>query len=138
MASDVVYEAIEAYLRANWTETPLQFENENFDIPSSREWVMVEMAGTVYGQQTIGADNQADNRWDEEGLLWLHVLVQAGSGSQLARRRCKALADLFRGALLLDDSLEFMDADIGIGAQGDDEGSTYRLSVSVDWRRMEP
>lgn len=137
MASDLVYDAIRDYLEANWTETPIQFENENFDIPESRAWVIFEMTGTVYGQQSIGADNQADNRWDEEGVMWLHVMAQAGSGSSVTRRRCKALADLFRGKRLIYDTLEFMDADIGMGAQGDDEGSTYRISVSIDWRREE-
>lgn len=139
MASGLVYAAIKSYLISSWSETPIHFENENWSIPESREWLMVELNGTLYSQQSIGAATQEDNRWDEEGTLWLHLFVQKGTGSQTVRDRAKMLADLFRGTLLLDDSLEFMDADIGMGAPGDDdEGATYRLSVSVDWRRMEP
>lgn len=143
MASDVVYDAIRGYLDPNkggtWTETPIAWENEDFTKPEPPvRWVMVEISGTVYGQQSIGADEQRDNRWDEEGTLWLHVFEEVGKGSSAARRVAKALADKFRGARLLsDESLEFGDAAIGSGERSDDDGNWWRVSVSIDWRRME-
>ena len=100
-------------------------------------WVAVEVAGSLYSQESIGADDQASNRWDETGLVFLHVFVPAGTGTAVARQHCRALADTFRGLVLDEGALEFGDASIGMGAPGDDEGTTYRISVSVDWRRME-
>jgi hypothetical protein len=156
MASDVVYDAIKAYLvgegstPAAFNSAPLQWENEpaiDTTDPDTRgdpdnpakpaPWVLVEMTGTLYGQQSIGANTQAANRWDEEGQLWLHVFVPTGSGGHTARHLAKTLADVFRGALLLNDNLEFMDAQIGMGEPGDEDGTWFRVSVSLNWRRME-
>lgn len=135
MASDAVYDAVRGYLASNWSETPIAWENEAFTRPEPMApWLAVEIAGSLYSQESIGADTQAANRWDEAGTLFLHVFVPAGTGSSTARRHCKTLADLFRGARLIGDALEFMDASIGLGEPGDEEGTTYRISVSVDWR----
>jgi hypothetical protein len=138
MASGTVYDAIKGYLEAQWTTTTIAWENESFTKPEPpAAWLMVEMTGDLYAQMSIGAGVQSENRWDEEGVLLLHVYVPSGTGASTARAYAKSLADLFRGALLLDDSLEFLDASIGMGQPGDDDGMWWRISVSVDWRRME-
>ncbi len=144
MASNVVYDAIKTYLTGAWTTTPTQWENEpevvKVDTTTGARipWVMVEMTGTLYGQQSIGAaDPVTDNRWDEEGDLWLHVFVPTGSGGQTARTYAKTLVDLFRGTQLASDHLEFMDATIGMGQPGDEEGLWFRISVKIEWRYIE-
>lgn len=139
MASDAVYEAVKDYLTAQWSATPIKWENDTFQKPQPpAPWIAVEMTGTLYAQQSIGAgDEQTENRWDEDGILWLLIYVPTGSGSVTARRYAKQLADLFRGTLLLNDDLEFMDASIGAGEPGDDDGAYYMIQVSIDWRRME-
>jgi|SRR5215217_7119763 len=142
MASAAVYDAVRTYLTAQWSACPIAFENEPFERPMDENgvplpWIAMEMMGTVYGQQSIGARTQAENRWDEEGQLWLHVFVASGTGSSLVRGYAKQLADLFRGTLLLSDTLEFGDASLGMGEPGDDEGAYFRVSVSVTWSRME-
>jgi hypothetical protein len=95
------------------------------------------MTGTFYGQESIGASRQEDNRWDEEGVLWLHTLVKINTGGSTVRAYAKQLADLFRGLRLLSDSLEFQDAFIGRGQTGHEDGMYYRVSVYINWRRME-
>lgn len=138
MASNTVYDAVRAHLEAFWSATPIAWENELFDRPEpAAPWIMVEMVGDLYAQMSIGAGVQSENRWDEEGVLLLHVFVPSGTGASTARAYAKSLADLFRGALLIGDSLEFLDASIGMGQPGDDDGLWWRISVSVDWRRME-
>lgn len=151
MASDVVYTAIRGYLDgvgstpAAWSVTPIQYENEppvrmddGGSPATATPWLMIEMTGTLYAQESIGANTQAQNRWDEEGQVFGHVFVPSGTGGATARRLAKQFADLFRGARLLDDqTLEFMDASIGIGAIGDDTGNWFRISVDIHWRRME-
>jgi uncharacterized membrane protein len=138
MASDAVYGAIKDYLVANWTSTPISFENENFVQPDPpAPWIAVFLSGVVYGQQTIGTNNQAANRWDEEGILWLFVMVPVGTGSLDARRCAKQLADLFRGVTLLSGSLEFRDAFIGQGELAVEVGNWFKLPVDIEWRRID-
>lgn len=136
MASGEVHDAIKAYLQSNWTTTPIRFENDPVDsLPEA--FVDIEMTGTLYGQESIGASHQEDNRWDEEGVLWVHVLVKINTGGSTVRTYAKSLADLFRGLLLMNDSLEFRDAFIGRGQTGHEAGMYYRVSVYINWRRME-
>lgn len=136
MASGAVHDAIRTYLQSNWTTTSIRFENTALD-PLPESFVDVEMTGTAYGQQSIGASLQEDNRWDEEGVLLLHVLVKINTGGSTVRTYAMSLANLFRGLLLLNDSLEFRDAFIGKGQPGHEDGMYYRVSVYVNWRRME-
>lgn len=136
MASGAVFDAIKIYLQGAWTTTPLRFENENYQI-NGASFVDIQMTGTLYGQQSIGAHTIAANRWDEEGVLWLHVLVPVGTGAHDARTYAKQLADLFRGLLLLNDSLEFGDAFIGKGQAGVEDGAYFRVSVYINWRRVD-
>ncbi len=143
MASDVVFDAIKTYLTDNWSSSPLQWENEvaiNTNDPvtgTPAPWVMPEMTGTLYGQESIGAETQATNRWDEEGQLWLHVFVPVGTGGHTARHLAKSLADLFRGTTLLSGNLEFLDAQIGMGEPGSEDGTWFRVSLKIDWRHIE-
>lgn len=136
MASGTVYDAIRAYLEARWSATTIAWENETFNRPEPpAPWVMVEMIGDLYGRMSIGAGDE--DRWDEEGVLLLHIYAPAGTGASTARGYAKSLADLFRGERLLSDDLEFRDASIGMGQPGDDDGMWWKISVSIDWRRME-
>lgn len=140
---DEVFEAIESYLgdgvsTGAWTACRIYYPNDGFQPPADGSpFVKFEITGTIYGQQSIGAAVQADNRWDEAGHIWLHVMVQAGSGTGPARGAAKALAVLFRGLRLLNDRLEFLDAGIGMGEPGDGDGNWFRISVDQRWRLIE-
>ena len=93
------------------------------------------MVGTFYGQGSLGADSPGENRWDEEGFVLLHIGVPAGTGAREAKRLARQAADLFRGVLLAEGSLEFLDATIG---RGDRDGAWFGIGVEIDFRRMEP
>lgn len=150
---DDVFDAIQAYLgytsldTGSWVDgiwdrtiAALVYENESDSPPGGEPapWVMVVLDTNLYGQQSLGNGiDVAGNRWDEDGTLWFHVMTPRGSGSREARRIGKALANLFRGVRLLDDGLEFMDADMGAGDPGKENGNFYLLSVSLDWRRTD-
>lgn len=149
MATDAVYDAIKAFLEtpanvavlADPTTSvvpPFRFENEDFQAPDPpAPWIAMALTGVMYGQQSIGASLQADNRWDEQGTLWLPVFVVSGSGGSRARQLAKLLADLFRGRTLLSGSLEFMDSFIGGGGPADEDGNYFELSLAIEWRRIE-
>jgi hypothetical protein len=144
LASGAVYDAIRLYLDGGpdspgtgaWQTTPIRWENEPLD-PLPDVFVDVEMTGTMYDQMSLGANQQKDNRWDEEGTIWLHVLVPDNSGGSVARTYCKSLADLFRGLTLLSGSLEFKEAFIGRGQAGFEDGNYFRITTYCNWRRMD-
>jgi hypothetical protein len=134
--SDPVWDAIKTYLTANWTATPLAYPNEWYDPAEGTSWVYVELTRAVYGQESIGETRQSDNRWDEEGVLWLHLNVGKSVDVSKIGGAARALADLFRGTTLLSGSLEFLDANIDAGGQSED-GNWFRQSCAIDWRHMD-
>jgi Bacteriophage related domain of unknown function len=143
MASGEVYQAVRDFLIGAWTATPIGFENENADINGVAlppappiPWIEVEITGTSYSEESLGAGAPRDNRWDEEGILFLNIYVRSGSGSIRARNYAKQAADLFRGLSLMNDALEFRDSNIGQGRAGEIEGNWYMIPVHVEWRRQ--
>lgn len=135
--ADPVLDAVRTLLTASWTVTAIGWPNENFDPAEYGPWVLVEVQRSLYGQQSIGESDQSDNRWDEEGVLFIYVNVPQGIGTSKAAGAAKSLVDVFRGKTLLDGSLEFMDASIDSGATGVIEGNWYTVTSTVDWRRMD-
>ena len=148
MAADAVYDAIKAFLedQANVSGLadpvtgevpPIRFENETFTPPEKKAWISMSLSGVLYGQASIGAPTQADNRWDEGGTLWLPVFVPVGSGSSRPRQLAKQIADLFRGRTMLSGNLEFLDAFIGEGGQAQEEGNWFELPLGIEFGRVE-
>ncbi|MGY3482225.1 hypothetical protein ACVW1C_000108 [Bradyrhizobium sp. USDA 4011] len=150
---DEVFDAIRDYLGyvdvdtnapviGNWdfSVAPLVYENEGDGSPSGeiKSWVLVILNSQLYGQQSIGGGIDAgDNRWDEDGTIWFHVFTPRGIGSREARRIAKGLANMFRGKTMLNDRLEFLDADMGAGDPGAENANYYLMSVSIEWRLIE-
>jgi hypothetical protein len=150
MAADAVYTAIKAFLSnaanvavladpTTHVVPPFRYENETFTLPNNplAPWVDMALSSVLYGQQSIGAETQADNRWDETGHLWLSVFVEAGTGSERVRELAKLLADMFRGLTLLNKNLEFMDSFIGEGQPNAEDGNWFKLPLIIEWRRIE-
>lgn len=146
---DEVYDAVLDYLGdgtpehpGEWDHSlaPLFYENTIAGPPPGRAaFVKVALETRLYGQETIGADDGGENqnRWDESGTLWFHIFTPRGVDSREARRIAKALANAFRGKRMLDDGLEFGDADLGAGDPGAENAGHYLLSVSIDWSRSD-
>lgn len=136
MAIDQVQSAVQAFLTANWTSTPVAYPNDGFAPTSDGNgsltpWLLVEVYGGLYEQRSIGAGSAAANLWTDSGQVWLHVFVGSGTGSQLALSYAAQLAELFRG-LFLDPNIQF--GDIALGASGGStDGNDWSLSTSIDW-----
>lgn len=131
-----VYDAIKGFLQANYVATKLVFENEPSDAPDV-PWGLVEFSTGIYRQVSIGANTQAQNRWDEEGSFFIHLMVPAGAGVRDAFAYAQIVADLFRGLQLMSGALEFDDVVVGYGGRGDDDGNWYRVSVNIGWRVLD-
>jgi hypothetical protein len=136
MASGPVFDAVKSYISTNWTATRVRFENEPFELDNGY-FLDIEMTGSAYGQQSIGAGRQKDNRWDEEGSLWIHVMAPINSGGSQVRAYAKQAADMFKGTTLIGGGLEFLDAMIGRGQPGFEDGMYFRVTVYQKYRWMD-
>jgi hypothetical protein len=133
MTTATAYTAIRAHLEANWTTTPLAWDNEEFAPTQDAAFVMVQITGDMWDQRSIGAGDRLQNRWEEEGELLLAVIVPTGTGSLLARQHAEALANIYRGLNLGD--IEFRDISIGLGVAADDRGPWWMLPLRINWIR---
>lgn len=142
MASQGIYDAIRAHLTANWTATPLVWENEAYpDMGTVSHWALVEIAGRYFGRESIGTGSAQTDRYDEEGTLWVHMMMPAGVGTRVARGHLSNIAELFRGQTLMSDALEFLDAEVGFGESvaisSSNEGSWFRITMNIEWRLID-
>ncbi len=134
MSSPTAFDSIEARLRQGWAETPLVFENEDFELPDTpAAFVYVEVVGDSYWQDTIGIPQA--NEWQEEGAIYLHVMAPAGTGSAQSRQIGDRLMYLFREQQAGD--LNFREMSIGAGEPGKQFGNYYAMTVTIAWDRRD-
>ncbi len=139
MASGSVYTVIRNFLTANWSATPLVWENEPYNPPATGVWAYIDLTGTLYEQKSLGAadDGTALNRWDEEGIIIVSFHAPKNSGTKAMRDHMENFANLFRGLILDSGKLEFERVSLGQGRPGDDEGRWYQIPVTIDWRKID-
>lgn len=135
MSSPDPWLAVRARIEAGGLGVPIAWPNEPIAEPDPvadppPAWIVVEMSGALTSQIEIGAPGS--NTFQEDGMIWGHVMVPTGTGSLAARQLAKRFANLFRGASFGD--VTCTDASIGMGEAGDETGNWWRLSVSVDYR----
>ena len=118
---------------------PIRFENETFNKPNPpAPWIAVETFGILSGQESIGASVQADNRWDETGYFGIKVLVASGTGTDLARQIAHDIRlGIFRGLLLMNDELEFLEANESEGGTSEEEGNWFEIPITIKYRHVE-
>lgn len=132
MSTASVYSSIKTFLDANWTTTPLAYENYDYPVPNTpAAFVVVEITGNSYRQASIGANSQ--NLFRENGLLWLHVMVPSGTGSLTARTYAETLVELLRSRELVS-GLILGDSSVGLGDKSTENGNYWCLSMSVEWQ----
>lgn len=133
MSSTAAYDAIKARLD-EWAETPVVYEDPFYELPATpAAFVFVEIFGTSYGQETLGAPG--NNMWLEEGVAYLHVMIPSGQSSRDARLIADRLLTLFRerpaGALRVTES------DIGKGEPGAQFAQYWAMTVTLYWHRYD-
>jgi len=135
MSSDIVYAALREFITEIWTETPIAWPNEPFSDPEPpAPWIMVQMQGADYEQQSIGAETPSANRWVETGSLYVHVFVPVGTGELEATRLARVMAEFLRGIELPGD-IQLDGMSIGAGERGDEDGNWWRVSLFAHYQR---
>jgi hypothetical protein len=130
--------AIRARLVANWTTTPIAFQNENFDPPTdpndgaSLPWVFLEVLGNTSEVRTFGLPGS--HEWLYLGHILVHVFVPVNSGVESAQQYASEIGEIFRAK-------EFCNGDPGSavrswsprtdgGETSDDEGNWFRVTMT--------
>jgi len=135
MSSPEAFSGIETYLTANWTATPLVFENPQDPTPADQpaHFLFVEIVGNAFDQVSIGADPTISNRWREWGQIFLHVMTKNGIGSRQARVFAKQALDLFRGNE--DAGIRPRGMSIGAGEPGVPIANYFAMTAIVDFEK---
>lgn len=91
--------AIEGRLTANWTTTPIGFENEDDPVQTGGDgnlapWVFCEVVSDRAGIRGVG--KPGSHVVVDEGFISATVFVPVGSGRAIARRHAVAIGEIFR------------------------------------------
>lgn len=122
---------IEQRLAANWSTTPILYENMNIEQISTNgqqpeSFVYCEIV--PYSNQQISLGGEGERLYRTEGFLYLHVFTPMGRGAGLADTYMDTLAAIFRGkefsGVVCYDVTQF-----GESGKGDDDGRYWRTSL---------
>jgi hypothetical protein len=136
MATDTAFDAIRAFIEANWDAAAcsLAWDNEEFDPPepdAGASWGRVLVDGDLWERETIGTGSPATDRWDENGSVTLIAFVPVRTGSRLCRQRLREFADMLRGQDI--GAIEFTGARFDPIGATDEKGNWWGMTVSVTW-----
>lgn len=134
MASPEAFDDISTRLTAEWTTTPLVFENEPYELPGVPEpFIYVEVFGDDFDQVEVG--EQGKNMWQEQGVAYLHVMVPNDTGSSVARTYAKQLLNLFREQQI--GSIRTVKMSIGQGQPGRPFANYWAMTTTMWWARYD-
>lgn len=132
--------AIKARLEANWTTTPIAYQN-GADVTKQdangnpTPWVYCEVIGT--GSELRGIGAPGNHVYTYFGLINLHVFVPIGSGDDLAEQYAVTLGEIFRGAGFYSDGtgnfLRTWSPHTDGGDSGSDDGLWWRVTTVVQY-----
>lgn len=94
MSFTLARSAVESHFAANWTATPVAFENVPFAPPATGAWVKLLIVNEASETAGLGLPRLRRHR----GRILVHCHVPAGAGAQEALRLADAAAALFRTA----------------------------------------
>jgi hypothetical protein len=92
LASKALEDAIDAYLAANWTTTPIFTENEQGEIPADAGAFII----LQFPVANVERVSPAARLYREGGAFRIVINVPRGAGTSLIRQYGSDLADIFR------------------------------------------
>lgn len=110
--------------------TLVSWPNEGFVVPAPQDvtaWIAVEMTSTVLEPIELGGAV-----WEEAGILWVHIFVPWGSGSDVARLLAKNVVNAYRSLPVGD--ITYTRASFGDGGRDEVNGNWWRMTASIEWQ----
>ncbi|GAB6036130.1 hypothetical protein JCM15519_06890 [Fundidesulfovibrio butyratiphilus] len=122
MTPDAITKAIQAYVKANWTATPVQYDNLRFDPPAGPYISVSVQLGGVFEEEMgpNGASRQV-------GALKVRVFTPLGIGTRDGDRLSGTVKALFRRKDVED---VYFDEPYDDGHHGDDGHNRYMHVVN--------
>lgn len=134
MASYTARNVIKQYLDAQWTTTPIVYQNERKNLPATPSaFLFVQVRGIFEDQASIGAETRLANLWREEGELYLNVYVPNNTGADTAAQHCETLLGLFKGQEI--GGIIFRGGTIGEDEDADQIANYYPMTATIFWYR---
>lgn len=140
--------AIRARLVANWTTTPITYQNEQPSPPWPPvdangvllPWVNLEIECT--GAPIIGGGVPGNHVYRYEGTIMAHAFVPVGTGDALAKQYALSIGEIFRRKTFYDATPGYCvrtedPAPLG-GTSKSDDGNWFGVTMAVDfvyWHR---
>lgn len=107
--------------------TTIAWPNEPFDLPEPlAPYLVAEISGDMSEPIELGSGGT----WQEDGTVWVHVMVPVGEGITAGLALRKTIANLFRGVIA--GGIVYRSAQMDPGGT-DDEGNWFRLSLGVQY-----
>lgn len=130
--------AIKARFAANWTSTPIAYQNEDF-ADQVVPWVYFEIINSTADLR--GAGTPGAHVWLYRGNIFIHVFVPKGQGSAEATALAVAAGEIFR-AQQFYDATPGCAVRTGVGPDGEgprvdgggsaaDDGNWWRVTCTV-------
>lgn len=132
MPSQAVANAVESYLAANWTTTPVIGLNTIGIAPADGSpFVVVEYPVQIENQLTLGAPGV--NQYRETGAFRIVVNEQRSIGTSRAFGWCDTLRALFRGQVISGVVQTFAPSPPVVN-DANDRGDFFQVSFSCPYR----
>jgi len=120
--------AVESFFAANWSETPIAFENVVFTPPEDGRWVKLMILNEQSEQAALGRPLLRRYR----GRILIYCFAPPGGGAQAATELADRAAALFDGALIAGHVL--LPPEL---AEDEEIDGAYRARVAIPFWRDE-
>jgi hypothetical protein len=122
---------IRTKLEAEWSGAPIAWPNEDFQANGQDAWVHVEVQGNGAEGTVIGSVGK--RAVTEMGLIFAHVFVPVGTGTDEAFRIAEEIGAVFRLTSFSGTGVRIAAGvpSIGEAEPGDENGNWFRVSASI-------
>lgn len=128
--------AIKARMAANWTTTPVVYQNAgNAYDPSSNPqaaWVYFEVLGSSGGLRGVGTPGS--HVYLYRGFIAAHVFVPVNAGDELAQQHAVTIGEIFRHKEFYTDTppncVRTLTPQTDGGGSDADDGNWWRVTMS--------
>lgn len=132
MSSKSVKDIFNAYLQANWTDTPIiEVENVWVDQPNDADWIAVQYPGAYVSNAAI-----QNNCWREEGQIVVSLTGVTGEGTTSLDTHYENLLPLLMGqdiSGLVVRGVSTPTYAFEERRQENESGNAYRYLITVDY-----
>jgi hypothetical protein len=123
---------LESEFNDNWTDTPIQFENDGSFIPPKNGAPYVRFFLLQGPSRLVGGRGAGVGRYRHMGIIQVDVLARQGNGTKAAL----ALADKV-GAIFREQMIDGVLCRTPAIAKPAGDAGYYRVTVSIEYQRDE-